>query len=162
MTYLIMLAMYIGILFLVAWTSRRSMGVPTIALAAGALMANLWTNSLTPFVAQAGVVIVSPPLASVVSIVLTLLPALLVMVRSHKVSSHYRSIAGGLVFAVLGVMLTYGAFSNAVVLDNGSKQYVLEIVKYQNIVITVCVLLAIIEVLFYRKPRGHEHKTHRE
>lgn len=160
MTYLIMLAIYVGILFLVAWTSRRSMGVPTIALAAGALMADLWTNSLTPVVSQSGIVIVSPPLASIVSIALTLLPALLVMFRSQKVSSHYRSIVGSLVFAVLGVMLTYGAFSNAVVLDDASKQYVLEIVKYQNVVITVCVLLAVIEILFYRKPAGHEHKSH--
>jgi hypothetical protein len=158
MTYLIMLAIYVGVLFLVAWTSRRSMGVPTIALAAGALMADLWTNSLTPFVAQTGIVIVSPPLASIVSIALTLLPALLVMFRSHKVSSHYRSIVGSLVFAILGAMLTYGAFSNAVVLDDASKQYVLEIVKYQNAVITACILLAVIEVLFYRKP--HEHKAH--
>lgn len=158
MTYLIMLAIYVGVLFLVTWTSRRSMGVPTIALAAGALMADLWTNSLTPFVAQTGIVIVSPPLASIVSIALTLLPALLVMFRSHKVSSHYRSIVGSLVFAILGAMLTYGAFSNAVVLDDASKQYVLEIVKYQNAVITACILLAVIEVLFYRKP--HEHKAH--
>ena len=158
MTYLIMLAIYVGVLFLVAWTSRRTMGVPTIALAAGALMADLWTNSLTPFVTQTGIVIVSPPLASIVSIVLTLLPALLVMFRSQKASSHYRSIIGSLVFAVLGVMLTYGAFSNAVVLDDASKQYVLEIVKYQNAVVTACILLAIVEVLFYRKP--HEHRTH--
>ena len=162
MTYLIMLAIYVGILFLVAWTSRRSMGVPTIALAAGALIANLWTNSLTPVVANAGVVIVSPPLASIVSIVLTILPALLVMLRSHKVSSHYRSIVGGLVFAVLGVLLTYGAFSNAVVLDDASKQYVLTIVKYQNVAITTCIALAIVEVLFYRKPHGREHKAHHE
>ena len=158
MTYLIMLAIYVGVLFLVAWTSRRTMGVPTIALAAGALMADLWTNSLTPFVAQTGIVIVSPPLASIVSIALTLLPALLVMFRSQKVSSHYRSIIGSLVFAILGAMLTYGAFSNAVVLDDASKQYVLEIVKYQNAVVTACILLATVEVLFYRKP--HEHRTH--
>jgi len=158
MTYLIMLAIYVGVLFLVAWTSRRTMGVPTIAIAAGALMADLWTNSLTPFVAQTGIVIVSPPLASIVSIALTLLPALLVMFRSQKVSSHYRSIIGSLVFAILGAMLTYGAFSNAVVLDDASKQYVLEIVKYQNAVVTACILLAIVEVLFYRKP--HEHGTH--
>lgn len=154
MTYLIVLAVYLAALFLLAWFSRRSMGVPTIALAAGALMAGLWTNSLTPFVAGAGIEIMRPPLTSLVSVTLTLLPALLVMFRSHKVSSHYRSIVGSLVFGALGVMLTYGAFSNAVVLDAASKQYVLEIVKYQNIVITVCVVLAVVEVLFYKKPHG--------
>ena len=160
MTYLIALGIYLAALFVVAWVSRRSMGVPTLALAAGALMATLWTDSLTPIVAQSGVVVVRPPLTSLVSIALTLLPALLVMFRSQKVSSHYRSIVGSLVFAVLGVMLSYGAFSNAVVLDTASQQYVLEIVHYQNIAITACVTIALLEVLFYRKPHaGHEkHK----
>ena len=154
MTYLIMLILYFAILFLLAWFSRRHMGVPTIALAAGALMAGLWTNSLTPFVAQAGVEIMRPPLTSLVSITLTLLPALLVMFRSHKVSSHYRSIIGSIVFAALGVMLTYGAFSNAVVLDEASTKYVLEIVKYQNTIITACVVLATVGILFAKKPHG--------
>lgn len=134
------------------------MGVPTLALAAGALMASLWTDSLTPLVAQSGVVIVRPPLTSIVSIVLTLLPALIVMFRAHKVSSHYRSITGSIVFAALGVMLTYGAFSNAVVLDSASKEYVLQLVNYQNIIITICVVFALLEVLFYKKPLMHGKK----
>lgn len=158
MTYLITLGVYLAALFVVAWVSRRSMGVPTLALAAGALMATLWTDSLTPIVAQSGVVVVRPPLTSLVSIALTLLPALLVMVRSQKVSSHYRSVVGSIVFAVLAVLLTYGAFSNAVVLDDASKNYVLEIVKYQNIAITACVSIALLEVLFYRKPKGHSER----
>lgn len=158
MTYLIVLAIYLAALFLIAWLSRRSLGVPTLTLAAGALMADLWTNSLTPIVAQSGIVIVQPPLTSVVAVTLTLLPALLVMVRQHKVSSQYRSIIGSTVFAVLGVLLTYAAFSNAVVLDTSSKQYTLTILQYQNIAITVCVCLAILEILLYKKPHAHEAK----
>lgn len=161
MTYLIVLAIYLAALFLIAWLSRRSLGVPTLTLAAGALMADLWTNSLTPIVAQSGIVIVQPPLTSVVAVMLTLLPAFLVMVRQHKVSSHYRSIIGSVVFAILGVLLTYAAFSNAVVLDAASKQYALTILRYQNIAITVCVCLAILEILLYKKPHsGHEGKRH--
>lgn len=160
MTYLIILGVYSAVLFAIAWLSRRSLGVPTLTLAAGALMADLWTDSLTPLVAQAGLEIVKPPLTSVVAVALTLLPALLVMVRQHKVSSHYRSVLGSLVFAVLGVLLTYAAFSNAVVLDEASRQYALEIANYQNIAITVCILLAVAEVLFYKKPHPHEFKKH--
>ena len=158
MTYLVILAMYLVGLFLMAWLSRRSMGVPTLALAAGALMATLWTDSLTPLVAQTGVVVTQPPLTSIVSIILTLIPALIVMFRAHKVSSHHHSLWGSIVFAVLGVMLTYGAFSNAVVLDEASKQYVLQMVNYQNIITTVCVVFALCEVLFYKKPVTHGKK----
>lgn len=158
MTYLIVLAIYFGILFLVAWLSRRSLGVPTLALAAGALLASIWTDSLTPIVAESGLVIVRPPLASIVAITLTLLPAILVMMRSPKASSRGHSIVSAVIFAVLGVVLTYGAFSNAVVLDAASKSYVLEIVKYQNIAITTCVGLALLEILIYKKHHAHGEK----
>lgn len=160
MTYLIVLAIYLAILFIAAWLSRRSLGVPTLALAAGALLATIWTDSLTPIVAESGLVIVQPPLTSIVSVALTLLPALLVMVRAPKTHSHLHSTFGAIVFALLGVVLTYGAFSNAVVLDESSKNYVLQFVNYQNIIITVCVGLAVLEVLLYKKPHtGHEkHK----
>ncbi|MGB4957813.1 MAG: hypothetical protein WBO49_05155 [Candidatus Saccharimonas sp.] len=158
MTYLIILGLYFAILFVFAWLSRRSLGVPTLALAAGALLATLWTDSLTPIVAQSGLVIVRPPLASVVSVTLTLLPALLVMTRAPKTHSKVHSIFGALIFAILGTILTYGAFSNAVVLDEASKSYVLTMVNYQNIAITACVGLAVLEVLFYKKPQSHSEK----
>lgn len=160
MTYLIVLGLYLAIVFFVAWISRRSLGVPTLALAAGALLATLWTDSLTPIVAQSGLIIVQPPLTSIVSVALTLLPAILVMMRAPKASSKLHGVFGAIVFALLAVVLTYGAFSNAVVLDEASKSYVIQFVQYQNIIITACVGLALLEVLFYKKAstRGEKHK----
>lgn len=134
------------------------MGVPTLTLAAGALLADLWTDSLTPIVAQSGIVIVQPPLTSIVAIVLTLLPAILLMLRMPKVPSKHHSVFGSILFALLGVILTYGAFSNAVVLDEQSKAYIVDFVKYQNIMITACVVIAILDVLFYKKPVHHDDK----
>ncbi|MEO8691198.1 MAG: hypothetical protein ABI397_00270 [Candidatus Saccharimonas sp.] len=153
MTYLLVLIGYLAVLFVVAWLGRRSMGVPTLVLASGALLADLWTSSLTPIVAGAGVELSRPPLTSVVAITLTLLPAFIVMFRSQKVSSSIRRVSGSAVFAVLGVLLTYGAFSSAVVLDAASQSYVLEILKYQNVVITLCVALAILMILFQKEAR---------
>jgi hypothetical protein len=86
MTFLIVLGIYFAALFLVGWMSRRSMGFPALTLAAGALIADLWTDSLTPVVAQSGLVIVKPPLESLVAIVLTLLPAFVVMMRAPKMA----------------------------------------------------------------------------
>ncbi len=158
MTYLIVLCLYIAALFVLAWLSRRRLGVPTLALAAGALLATLWTDSLTPIVAEAGLIIVRPPLTSVVAVVLTLLPAILVMLRMPKAAAHHHSIIGSIAFAVLGAALTYGAFSNAVVLDEASRQYVLQFVQYQNIIVTVCVALALLEILFHKK----QHDKHKK
>ena len=147
---MIVLGIYAAALFAVARLSRRSLGVPTLALAA-----DIWTKSLTPVVAQAGLVITSPPLTSVVAVVLTLLPAVMVMFRSGRASpSKVGSVAGALVFALLAVMLTYGAFSAAVVLDDASCPYAAQITQYRNLIITVCVIFAIAETGFRRK--SHE------
>jgi len=155
MTYVIVLGIYAAALFAAAWLSRRSLGVPTLALAAGALLADIWTKSLTPVVAQAGLVITSPPLMSIVAVALTLLPAVAVMFRSGRASpSKVRSVAGALVFALLAVMLTYGSFSVAVVLDDASRPYAAQITQYRNLIITVCVIFAIAETGFHRK--SHE------
>lgn len=160
MTYIIVLAIYTAVLFVIALVSRRSLGVPTLTLAAGAMMANLWTNSLTPLVAQTGVT-TRTPLSSIVAITLTLLPAILIMFRSHKTTSKHHSFFGSFMFAVLGVMLTYGAFSDAVAVDAASKLYVTMIMQYQNIAITACVCLAMLSVLFYKKPALHREKHHK-
>jgi hypothetical protein len=157
MTYLIVLGFYLAILFLVGFFSRRSMGYPALALTAGSIIATLWTDSLTPVVVQAGIIVVQPPMTSLVAVVLTLLPALIVMTRAPKVSSHHHGIVGSLVFAVLAVMLTYAAFSNAVVLDAGSEEIVKQIFEYQAVITTVAIVLAILEVVFYKAPHARDH-----
>ena len=159
MTFLIVLGIYFLALFALGFFSRRSMGVASLALAAGAVLAELWTNSLTPIVAEAGVLVIRPPLSSVVAVALTLIPAILVMIRSPKMTHHAQKIASSIVFAVLGVMLTYGAFTNAVVLDSASEQYVTQFMKYDAIIITVAIVAAIGEVLFHKKRAHYErHK----
>ena len=135
------------------------MGVPALALTAGAVLAKMWTDSLTPLIASTGVIVIRPPLSSLVAIALTLIPALLVMMRAHKVSRHHHGIFSSLVFAVLAVMLTYGAFVNAVVLDDGSQVFVTQLLAYDTVIITVAIVLALGEVLFYKKPHARdEHK----
>ncbi|NCU37678.1 hypothetical protein EOL96_01265 [Candidatus Saccharibacteria bacterium] len=158
MTFIIMLVIYTLILFLVGFASRRSMGVPALGLTAGAILAKLWTDSLTPLVAGTGVIIVRPPLSSLVAIALTLIPALFVMLRANRMTHHRHSIFGSSVFAVLAVMLTYGAFANAVILDEASKQYVVQFLAYDKIIITIAILLALGDIVFYKKPYQHDKR----
>ena len=59
MTYLVLLAAYLIAFFVIAWASRRSMAVPALALTAGAVLAKMWTDSLTPLIASTGVIVMS-------------------------------------------------------------------------------------------------------
>lgn len=159
MTFLVIVGIYIAVLFLVAFLSRRLVAVASLALCAGAVIAKLWTNDLTPLVAQAGVRIISPPMGSLIAVALTLLPAILVLARSPKSVKRHHRMVSCLVFAVLGVLLTYGAFSNAVVLDEQSKQIVLSILAYERWILTACIVLAVGEVIILHHPhRDHDPK----
>lgn len=158
MTFLIVLVIYGAILFTAGWLTRRQLGMASLALAAGALLANLWTDSLTPLVAETGVSLVQPPLTSVVSVALTLLPAVLVLFRAPRAHRGLLGLVGPLVFAVLGILLTYGAFSNAVVLDDASRGYALDILHWQNIAVTVGLALALAEVLVSGKSQDRRRR----
>lgn len=161
MSFIIVLVLYFLSLFVIAYVFRRRFGVAGITLAAGAVLAKLWTDSLTPLVASAGVIIIRPPLESIVAIVLTLLPAILVMSRSPRAHAHHRRVIGSALFALLAVMLTYGAFANAVVLDESSKHYITQLISYEKIIITTCLVLAIIDTLFSHKVAHGRNENHK-
>lgn len=150
MTYLIVLGLYVAILFGLFFVSRRRVGLPGLGLAAGALLAQLWTSTVTPMVAQAGVVIEKPPMASIVAILLTLLPALLLMSRAAKAHDIGRQMYHSLVFALLAVSLTYAAFAGAVIIDKASSQIVDMMVPYLTLVTTVGIGLALFDVTMQR------------
>ena len=160
MTFLIVLGLYFLALFAVFFVLRKHIGMPALGLTAGAVLAGLWTDDLTPIVADAGLVLIKPPLHSVVAVVLTLLPALLVILRANKAHSHLHRMYGSFVFASLAVMLTYGAFANAVILDETSRRIVIQLLPYDNIIITVCIVLALVDVVYHRKTKVGGKKAH--
>ena len=64
-------------LFALAYWTRRRFGVLGLALCAGWLLSDMWASQVALYIQKAGVVLVSPPLLSVVEVVLILLPAVL-------------------------------------------------------------------------------------
>lgn len=151
MTFLIVLGFYFAALATLFFVSRRHIGMPALGLTAGAVLARLWTDSLTPLVADAGLIVERPPLHSIVAVGLTLLPALIVMARANKAHSLTHQMYGSIVFGALAVMLTYGAFANAVILDETSRSIVLGVLPYDGVIITVCIVLALIDIVYHRK-----------
>lgn len=157
MTFLVVLGLYFAALFLVFFVAKRHIGMPALGLTAGAVLAKLWTDGLTPVVANAGLVIEVPPLHSVVAITLTLLPAIIVITRATKAHSLSHQTYSALVFAALATMLTYGAFANAVVLDETSRAIVIKLLPYDSIIITTCIGLALFDVVYHRKKPVGRH-----
>ena len=147
MTFTIVLAIVFGVLFLLAYMTRRRFGVLTLALAAGSILADLWSSEATPYVANFGIVIIRPPLVDVVAVILTLAPSLILLFSGPAASNKFQRIGGSVIFAVV---------------DEFGKQIVSRINASYAIIVTVCLVLSIIDVLQTHVRRNESKKKSKE
>ena len=158
MTFTIIVASILGVLFLLAYMTRRRFGVLTLALAAGSILAELWSHELTPLIANLGVVVIRPPLVDIVSVLLILAPSLVLLFSGPAAHQKLQRIVGSLVFALLAVLLMFDALTSALVLDQFAQQSIDYINPYRAALITVCLVLAVIDVLQTHTRRSEPRK----
>lgn len=159
MSFLVIFLIIIGSLFAMAYFTKRRFGVLGLALAAGAMLSTLWVGDLTPLIAQAGIILVKPPLESVVSAALILLPAILLLSSGPSYKSQIQRFIGASAFAVLAAALLLDPLGSALVIDKVGQPVYDFFVNYRVIIITVCLVLAVIDLLMTKSPKHHkEHK----
>ncbi len=147
------------VLFGLAYITKRRFGVLGLALAAGSMISGLWATQLTPLVRDAGLVIQSPPLITVISVVLVLLPAVLLLFSGPNYHGVSKRIIGAALFAVLAVALLIEPLGSAMILE-GDGRTVYEFLANNRIyIITGGLILALLDVLSTRSTRGGKEKS---
>jgi len=158
MSFLIIFLIVIAALFALAFLTRRRFGVLGLALAAGALLSTLWVGDLTPIIAEAGFILVKPPLSSVVSAGLILLPAVLLLASGPTYKSLPQRVIGAVAFAVLATALLLEPLGSALVIDNTAKPVYEFFVRYSAVIITAGLSLAVFDLLLAKMPKHHKEK----
>lgn len=160
MSYILVFVAIAALLFALSYVVKRRFGVLVLALLAGSLLANLWTETLTPIVASTGIVTVRPPLSSIVALVMTLAPAFILFLGGPAVHSKHERLVGSLIFAIVAAMLSLNWINNALVIDGPGIVLHDALVTYQALILTVGVVAAIIDVLMthtVRHPNSGKH-----
>lgn len=156
MTSIIALLVIASLLFALPFFTKRRLGVLGLALAAGAMLSKLWVGDLTPIIASTGVILVQPPLESVVSAGIILLPAALLLFSSPQQPSLIRRVVGSLTFAILAVTLLLEPLGSALVIEGMGEVVYTLLSKYQSVIVTICLGLAVLDLFFAKTPRfGH-------
>jgi hypothetical protein len=153
MTFVTIFLLLVAGLFALAFFTKRRFGVLGLALVAGAMVSSLWVADLTPVVAQAGFVLVKPPLESVVAASLTLLPALLLLMSGPSYRAGWQRIMGALLFAVLAAVLLLEPLGSALIIEGPGEQLYSFFTHNSVIIITVCVVLALVDLLLTKTPK---------
>ncbi len=154
MLYLITLVVLFGL----AYITRRRFGVLGLALAAGAMLSNLWTLQLTPIIARTGFTTDVPPLTTIVAVGLVLLPAVLLLTSGPTYHQKIERIIGALLFALLAVALLIEPLGSALVLQGDSLRVYNVFIEYRVWIVTIGLAVAVVDLLFAKTPKHHRAK----
>jgi hypothetical protein len=155
-SFLVIFLILVGLLFATAFFTKRRFGVLGLALAAGAMLSTLWVGNLTPIIASTGIVIVKPPLSSLVSAGLILAPALLLLSSGPTYKTMRQRIIGAAAFAVLATSLLLEPLGSALVIDSVGRPVYDFFVEYHAVIVTAALVLALLDLLVTKTPRHHK------
>lgn len=135
------------LLFALAYVTKRRFGVLGLALAAGSMLSELWAELLTPLVRDAGLVVQNPPLITVVSVVLVLLPALFLLFSGPSYRSGFKRVFGAFLFAALAFALLVEPLGSALVLQGEGRAIYEFFAQNRVYIVTVGLILAVFDLL---------------
>lgn len=158
MNIALILVVTVIVLFVLAFVTKRRFGVLGLALAAGAMLSNLWAASLTPLVAQTGVVVEQPPLETLVAAVLVLLPAVLLLFSGPSYHDLPLRLIGAGCFALLAAVFLIEPIGSALVLVDQNKQVYDWLLHNRVYIVTAGLVFAIIDLLSVHTGIGHKTK----
>ena len=157
---MMLLGLLVGMAVVLAglvYVAKRHFGLPVIGLAVGMVMTQLWAADVVPY--AAGVGIDRSALLAVVTIVLTVLPAVVLVCCGSVVSQRWWRIGGSLIFGVVAVYVLFGALSSLVPpVDETSKTIMAVLDGSHAVVVTMGFACALVDTLVARTKGAKPHK----
>lgn len=158
MNALIVIAILLLGLFALAYFTKRRFGVLGLALCAGSLLSASWAATLTPLIAEQGIVLIAPPLSAVVAAALVLLPPVLLFFSGPTYSKQLGRIGGAAMFAVLALVFLLKPLGVSLLLDETSMRIINTLNDNSNLIIVIGIAIALADILVTRTPKGHKAK----
>ena len=141
------------------YVAKRHFGLPVMGLAVGIVVTQLWAADVMPYVASLSVGIDRSTLLAVVTIVLTVLPAVVLVCCGSVVRQRWWRIGGSLIFGVVATYVLVDALSSLVPpVDETSKTVVAALDGSHAAVVTTGFACALVDTLVARAKGAKPHK----
>lgn len=159
---MMLLGLFVGMAVVLAglvYIAKRHFGLPVMGLAVGMVVTQLWAADVVPYAAGVGIGIDRSALLAVVTIVLTVLPAVVLVCCGSVVSQRWWRIGGSLIFGVVAVYVLFGALSSLVPpVDETSKTIMAVLDGSHAVVVTMGFACALVDTLVARTKGAKPHK----
>ena len=141
------------------YVAKRHFGLPVMGLAVGMVVTQLWAADVMPYAAGVGIGIDRSALLAAVTIVLTVLPAVVLVCCGSVVSQRWWRIGGSLIFGVVATYVLFGALSSLVPpADETSKTVMAALDGSHAVVVTIGFACALVDTLVARTKGTKPHK----
>lgn len=151
-----MLVLIFVFLFAAAFISKRRFGLLGLALTAGATLSVMWADTAGLVVSATGLVRNGPVTEAVTLSLIVLLPALLLLFHGYSYKNLFSRLLGSLFFAVLALTFLIEPIGHILVLQGVGATVYSQIVEYKNVIISVGVIMAVIDIFFTKPAHRHE------
>ena len=132
-------------LFAVAYVSRRRFGIVGLALAAGSLLAGYMTKDLSKLIAQYGIPVEPLSAISAASIILTLLPAFVLLFGGPHYKKRNDAMVGAVGFAVMAMLLILEPLTSSLPPDRLMQPFLNWVSSYSSVLLAVVVAAAVVD-----------------
>jgi hypothetical protein len=143
---LVILAVILFFLFGIAFLSKRRFGTLGLGLAAGALLASRSSRDVAMILQQNNISLGDFSSVTIAAMILTLLPALVLLVSGPTYENKKTAFIGSLAFALMGTMLLIGPISTDLLIsDDNTARIFTFTATYENMLIAGGVVLAVVD-----------------
>lgn len=146
--------------FGLAFLSKRRFGVLGLALVAGSLLSEMWAAEVTEIVEIFAYNIQNPPLLSLVSIGILLLPAIILLFSGPSYFTKSARIVGSLLFAILAMTLLIVPLGSVLVLTGSGKELYDTAASLRSVLLTFGLIAALVDVLLTHVAKVPKDKKH--
>ena len=153
MSILLLAGIFVGSLFALSYISKRRFGVLGLGLCAGSLLSAAWAGALTPYVEGQVTSVVPTQPEAVVAMLLTLLPALVLLINGPTYSSKVQRIVGSMAFALLALVFLLQPIGIILVFDPVGLELYRTLTTYSGGIVAAGVVLAVADILMSRAPK---------
>lgn len=156
---LVVIGCMFAIFFALAFVSKRRFGTLGLALAAGALLANHVTVWLAAQITYFDIPTGSLSAKVAANSVLTLLPALLLLVSGPAYTNKKHAIFGALMFAIMATLLTLSPLASVLPSDELARTVLPFIATYSDGILTLAIGLSVADAWLTHNlpPRKKKH-----
>lgn len=162
MSFTVVIIAIAAAMFILSYLTRRRFGILGLGLLSGSYLASAWAGTTVPYVEKTGINFHSLglPALAVMTVVITLLPALILLVNSPKQHGKSNRIISALAFGLLGGVLLTATLASVLPLDSFGKTIDTFVVSNYSLLVTAGIVLSIVDLFLARSaPRPRKSRS---